>query len=79
MSGSCEINNKPKGLKAVITSWYFWKPVLGFSIGAVAGIVYFYYFGAGSGSSPVTSDPYSHALFGGLIGLFIVKKPCSTC
>ena len=78
MSSSCEIDNKPKGWKAMLKSWYFWKPALGFSIGAIAGILYYFY-GAASGSSAVTSDLYSNAFFGGMIGFFIVKRPCSTC
>jgi LytS/YehU family sensor histidine kinase len=79
MSSSCEIENKPQGWSAMLKSWYFWKPVLGIFIGAVAGILYYYYFGSESRSSPVTSDLYSNALFGGMIGFFIVKKPCSSC
>jgi hypothetical protein len=79
MNSSCKIENKPKGWKAMMKSWYFWKPIAGFSIGAVAGIFYYYYFGSASGSSPVTSDLYSNALFGGMIGFIIVKRPCSTC
>lgn len=79
MSNSCEIRNKPKDRKTLLRSWYFWKPVLGFSLGAVAGLMYYYFYGAASGGSPITSDLYSNAFFGGIIGLFIVKRPCSTC
>jgi len=79
MSSSCEIENKPKGWKSMLQSWYFWKPFVGFSAGAVVGILYYHYYGSTSGSSPVTSDLYSNALFGGMIGFFIVKRPCSSC
>jgi LytS/YehU family sensor histidine kinase len=79
MSSSCEIENKPKGWKAMLQSWYFWKPFIGFSVGVVAGILYYNYYGSTPGSSPVTSDLYSNALFGGMIGFFIVKRPCSSC
>jgi len=79
MSGSCEIENRPKGWQALLKSWYFWKPFVGITAGAVAGVLYYYYFGAASGGSVITSDLYSNALFGGMIGFFIVKKPCSTC
>ena len=79
MSSLCEIENKPKGWSAMLKSWYFWKPFVGFTAGAIAGGLYYYYFGAASGTSPVTSDLYSNALFGGMIGFFIVKRPCSTC
>ncbi len=79
MSEACEINNRPKGWAALLKSWYFWKPIVGFTTGVIAGIAYYYYIGVTSGSSVVTSDIYSNALFGGMIGLFIVKRPCSTC
>jgi len=79
MSSSCQIENKPKGWSVVLKSWSFWKPFAGFTAGAIAGMLYFYYFGSASLSSPVTSDIYSNAIFGGMIGLLIVKRPCSTC
>ncbi len=79
MNGSCEINKKPKGWQALLTSWYFWKPFIGFTVGSLAGLIYYYYVLSGSGSSPITSGPVSNALFGGMIGFFIVKRPCSSC
>jgi len=79
MSSSCEIKERPKGWQALLKSWYFWKPFVGFSAGAIAGLFYYHYLGAGSGSSPITSDPWSNAMFGGMIGFFIVKRPCSSC
>jgi len=79
MSSSCKIENKPRGWSALLKSWYFWKPFVGFLIGAIAGLLYFHYYGGQSGSSPVTTDLYSNAFFGGMIGLIIVKRPCSTC
>ena len=79
MNGSCEIKGKPVGRKALLRSWYFWKPFTGFAIGSLAGLIYYYYILSGSGSSPVTSGPLSNAFFGGMIGLFIVKRPCSRC
>jgi hypothetical protein len=41
MSSFCEIENKPKGWKAMLQSWDFWKQFVGFSAGAVAGIIYY--------------------------------------
>jgi hypothetical protein len=79
MNSSCQIENKPKGWSVMLKTWYFWKPFAGFIAGAFAGILYFYYLGSASPSSPVTSDIYSNAIFGGMIGLLIVKRPCSTC
>ena len=78
MSSSCEIENKPKGWSALLKTWYFWKPFAGFTAGAIAGALYFY-FGAASGTSPVTSDLLSNTMFGGMIGFFILKRPCSSC
>ena len=79
MSSSCEIDERPKGWQALLKSWYFWKPFVGISVGALAGLFYYYYFGAGSGISSITSDPWSNTTFGGMIGFLITKKPCSTC
>jgi len=79
MSSSCEIENKPKGWPALLKSWYFWKPFVGFIAGAISGVLYYYHIGSASGSSPVTSDLFSNTMFGGMIGLFIVKRPCSSC
>jgi LytS/YehU family sensor histidine kinase len=79
MKGSCDIDNKPKGWSAMLKSWYFWKPFVGFSVGAVVGLLYYQYFGCTTTCSLVASNPYSSAIFGGVIGFFIVKRPCSTC
>ncbi len=79
MNRSCEVNSQPKGWSAKLRSWYFWKPIVGFLIGSVAGLLYYYYYSIESHGSSVTGDPLSNALFGGMIGLFIVKRPCSTC
>ena len=79
MDGSCEVTNKPKGWRALLKSWYFWKPVAGFVAGAVGGALYFIYLGSASESSPVTHDIISNGLFGGMIGYFFVRKPCRAC
>ncbi len=79
MDGSCEVINRPKGWRALLKSWYFWKPIAGFFAGAVAGALYFIYIGSASGSSPVTHDIISNGLFGGMIGYFFVRRPCRAC
>jgi len=79
MGSSCEIQNKPKGLKAMLKSGYFWKPFIGIFIGATAGFLYYHFYGCESGTCAITGSPYSSTIFGGLIGLFIVKRPCSNC
>ena len=79
MDNSCEIKNKPKGLKALLKSWYFWKPFLGIVIGALAGFLYYHFVGCESGSCAITSNPVSSIIFGSLMGFFLIAKPCSTC
>ena len=77
MSDSCEV--RPKGLKELLRSWYFWKAVLGLLIGGIAGFLYYHFVGCQSGTCAITGNPYSSIIFGGLMGLFIVARPCSTC
>jgi hypothetical protein len=77
MVNSCE--TKPKGLKPLLKSWYFWKPFLGVIIGATAGFLYYHFYGCQSGTCAITSDPFMSIAFGGLFGYFIVARPCSTC
>jgi hypothetical protein len=79
MSNTCEIKERPKTIKAFITSWYFWKPALATLAGAIAGFAYYWYVGCNSGSCPITSNPYISIIWGGLLGLFLVKSPCSKC
>ena len=79
MEKSCEVKPKPKTVKEFFSSWYFWKPFLGFFIGALVGFLYYYFVGCSSGSCAITSNPYMSILWGGLLGLFLVKSPCSNC
>lgn len=77
MENSCE--TKPKGLKALLKSWYFWKPFLGIVIGAIAGFLFYHFYGCQSGTCAITSNPFSSIAFGGLFGYFLIARPCSTC
>lgn len=79
MDGSCDVTKKPIGWRASLKSWYFWKPIVGFVAGTLAGAIYFVYLGSASGSSPVTHDIISNGLFGGMIGYFFVRRPCRAC
>jgi hypothetical protein len=79
MNNSCEIEYPAKGWSSRVKSWYFWKPIIGFLTGGIAGGLYFLYLGFESGSSPVTHDLLSNALFGGMIGYFFVRRPCRAC
>jgi len=78
MEQNCKIQPKPKTVKEFFTSWYFWKPFLGMSIGGLAGFLYYYYVGCNSGSCAITSNPYVSIIWGSLLGLFLVNSPCSS-
>jgi hypothetical protein len=77
MENNCEVKPRPKTFRDLIKSWYFWKPVLGAVIGGVAGFLYYYFIGCSSGSCAITSSPYMSILWGSMLGLFLVKSPCS--
>jgi hypothetical protein len=79
MESNCKIENKPKTFKALIRSWYFWKPALGVILGGLAGFLYYYFVGCASGSCAITSNPYMSIIWGGLLGLFLINSPCKTC
>lgn len=79
MKETCEADNKPKTFKELIRSSYFWKPASGVIIGGTLGFLYFYFVGCTSGTCAITSNPISSILFGGILGLFIVNRPCKTC
>jgi len=76
---TCETGNRPKNLKEMMRSSWFWKPALSVLIGGTAGFLYYYFIGCSSGSCAITSNPVSSIIFGGLLGLFIANKPCKTC
>ena len=79
MKESCETDNKPKTFKGLIKSSYFWKSALGVIIGGTAGFLYYHFAGCNSGSCGIASNPVSSIIVGGLMGLFIVSRPCKTC
>lgn len=77
MENNCEVKPRPATVKAFFKSGYFWKPFLGIAIGGLAGFLYYYFVGCSSGSCAITSNPYMSIVYGGLLGLFVVKSPCS--
>lgn len=77
MEESCD--NRPKDFKALIKSGYFWRPVSGIIVGGIVGFLYYFYVGCASGSCAITSHPVSSILFGSVLGLFVVNRPCKTC
>lgn len=50
---------------------------MGIAIGGIIGFLYYYFIGCSSGSCAITSNPYVSIIWGGLMGLFIVKNPCA--
>jgi len=76
---TCENNNKPKTLKELIRSSYFWKPVSAIIIGGIIGYLYYHFEGCTTGSCGIASNPISSILFGSALGYFIISRPCKTC
>lgn len=79
MNESCENGSKPKNIKELLRSWYFWKPVSAVILGGLAGFLYYFYIGCASGTCGITSNPFSSILMGGAMGYFIANSPCRTC
>jgi hypothetical protein len=79
MEKSCETKPEPKNFKEFLASSNFRKPALGIVIGGIIGLAYYSFIGCTSGACAITSNPYSSVLFGSMLGLFVVKRPCSTC
>lgn len=76
MWNNCEEIKKPKTVKEFIKSWYFWKPIIGVTTGALIGFLYYYFVGCKSGSCPITSSAWSTILIGGFMGLSVTNGPC---
>jgi hypothetical protein len=77
MDNNCELKSKPRTFKELLKSWNFWKPFSAVAIGGIAGFLYYYFVGCASGSCAITSNPYASIIWGGMMGLFVVKSPCS--
>jgi hypothetical protein len=79
MENSCKSTNKPKTVKEFFRSSYFWKPFTGIAIGIIAGFLYYHFVGCSSGNCPLTGNPYSSMIWGGMLGLFVTNSPCRSC
>lgn len=58
-------------------SWL--RPVLGVTLGALAGLGYYYLIGCGSGTCPITANPVTTMVYTALVGLLVsgaFKKEC---
>jgi membrane associated rhomboid family serine protease len=78
MENNGEIKLQSKTIKDMMKTWRFWKPFVGAAIGGGAGFLYYYFIGCSSGSCAITSSPVMSTVWGGLLGLFLVKSPCSS-
>jgi len=77
MSDSCKTDNETLPIRERIKTWYFWKPVLFTVLGGLGGFLYYYFVGCTSGSCAITGNPYASIAFGGLMGYFLVNRPCA--
>lgn len=78
MGNSCNVKPKPKTVKEFLKSWYFWKPFLSITGGALAGFLYYSFIGCASGGCAITSNPYMSMLWGAGFGYFIFNSPCTS-
>jgi len=57
--------------KTFLSGIKYKRIIPGILIGGLAGFLYFHFIGCNSGSCPITSNPYSSILVGGLMGYLI--------
>ena len=79
MKTNCKVIEKPKGVKATLKSWYFWKPALSIIIGGSVGFLYHHFVGCSTGKCGITSNPYLSVLWGSALGYLLVNGRCSNC
>jgi hypothetical protein len=79
MTETCETDQKPKTFRQLIRSAWFWRPVSGVIIGGILGFLYYHYEGCASGTCFITGNPFTSILFGSVMGLFLVNRPCRSC
>jgi hypothetical protein len=52
-----------------------YKPtVIGISLGAIGGFLYYYHIGCVTGSCPITSQPINSTIYGALMGGLLVNS-----
>jgi urea transporter len=79
MGKSCEVKSKPKNAKEYFTSSNFRKSAKSAVAGGLLGFLYYTFIGCSSGNCAITSNPFSSVLFGIMLGIFFVNRPCRTC
>jgi hypothetical protein len=79
MNESCDNTPVNKTFKELIRSKSFWKPTSAAIAGGILGYLYYYFVGCASGTCAITSSPIMSVIFGGVLGLFVISRPCSSC
>lgn len=69
---------KPWNFKKFLRYSWFLRPLLGVAIGGLAGLLYYYFVGCSSGRCPITGNSFISIIWGGILGYFVVKSPCSS-
>ncbi len=46
--------------------------IIGASVGAIGGYLYYHYIGCASGTCPITSNPYISVIYGALLGYLLL-------
>ncbi|MCX6270283.1 MAG: hypothetical protein NTU44_03515 [Bacteroidetes bacterium] len=76
MNSSCKTKIEDIPLKERMKTWAFWKATIAVLAGGTGGYLYYHFIGCSSGSCAITGNPYISIFFGGLVGYFLVKRPC---
>ncbi|MEI6853860.1 MAG: DUF6132 family protein [Bacteroidota bacterium] len=79
MNENCNNTTKPGTFRELIRSKRFWKPASAVIVGGVLGYSYYYFEGCASGTCAITSSPIMSVIFGGVLGLFVMSRPCRSC
>jgi hypothetical protein len=77
MESSCKITPKPKSAKEFFTTWYFWKPFLGITIGILLGFLYNFFIESSPGQFEFNRETLNSMFFGFLMGVFLTLSPCT--
>jgi len=77
MESGCKVTPKPKSVREFFTTWYFWKPFLGITVGLLAGLSYYYFIECKTDVCTFNSDTLTSMFFGGLLGFFVTGSPCA--
>ena len=74
-----QLDIKPEGswLKRTFNSKHARKTVIYIALGAIAGLVYFYFTEGKQLANLTVGDIVKSMFFGGLLGFFVTNNPCA--